>query len=111
MTTQTAHSTSAHHQRYDTHVSGTVAGYAETDEGEVIFSGVAPDAQLMMMKVFPDQDGGAQQTVTINALEDALKLGADVINLSLGSDNGLLPTTTPCRTSCTPALRRPALCS
>ena len=42
----------------------------------------------MMMKVFPDQDGGAQESVVINALEDALKLGADVINLSLGSDNG-----------------------
>ena len=73
---------------HGTHVSGTVAGYAETDEGEVIFSGIAPDAQIMMMKVFPDEDGGAQQSVTLNALEDALKLGADVINLSLGSDNG-----------------------
>lgn len=73
---------------HGTHVSGTVAGYAETDEGQVIFSGVAPDAQIMMMKVFPDVDGGAQQSVTINALEDALALGADVINLSLGSDNG-----------------------
>ena len=73
---------------HGTHVSGTVAGYAETDEGEVIFSGIAPDAQIMMMKVFPDEDSGAQQSVTLNALEDALKLGADVINLSLGSDNG-----------------------
>lgn len=73
---------------HGTHVSGTIAGYAETDEGEVIFSGIAPDAQIMMMKVFSDQDGGAQESVTVNALEDALKLGADVINLSLGSDNG-----------------------
>lgn len=73
---------------HGTHVSGTVAGYAETNEGEVIFSGIAPDAQIMMMKVFPDVDGGAQESVTLNALEDTLKLGADVINLSLGSDNG-----------------------
>lgn len=70
------------------HVSGTVAGYAETEEGEVVFSGVAPDAQLMMMKVFSDQDGGAMESVVVNALEDSLKLGADVINLSLGADNG-----------------------
>ena len=70
------------------HVSGTVAGYAETEEGEVVFSGVAPDAQLMMMKVFSDQDGGAMESVIVNALEDSLKLGADVINLSLGADNG-----------------------
>ncbi len=73
---------------HGTHVSGTIAGYAQTSEGEVIFSGIAPDAQIMMMKVFPDVDGGAQESVTLNALEDTLKLGADVINLSLGSDNG-----------------------
>ncbi len=74
---------------HGTHVSGTIAGYAETEEGAVTFTGVAPDAQLMMMKVFPDSaDSGAPESVTINALEDALTLGADVVNLSLGSDNG-----------------------
>lgn len=73
---------------HGTHVAGTVAGYAATDEGEVKFSGVAPDAQLLILKVFPDTDGGAQETDTIAALEDAMILGADVINLSLGSDNG-----------------------
>ncbi|HJD21639.1 MAG TPA: S8 family serine peptidase [Candidatus Gemmiger faecigallinarum] len=73
---------------HGTHVSGTVAGYAESAEGEVLFSGVAPDAQIMMMKVFSDQDGGAMEATVVNALEDALRLGADVINLSLGSDNG-----------------------
>ncbi len=71
------------------HVSGTIAGYAETPEGEVIFSGVAPDAQILSMKVFPDDtDSGAPETVILNALEDAMLLGADVVNLSLGSDNG-----------------------
>ena len=73
---------------HGTHVSGTIAGYAETAEGEVKFSGVAPDAQILSMKIFPDEDGGALESDTIDALEDALKLGADVINLSLGSDNG-----------------------
>ncbi len=71
------------------HVSGTIAGYAETPEGEVLFSGVAPDAQILSMKVFPDDtDSGAPETVILNALEDAMLLGADVVNLSLGSDNG-----------------------
>ena len=70
------------------HVSGTVAGYATTAEGEEVFCGVAPDAQLMMMKVFPSAGGGAPERVTVSALEDAIKLGADVVNLSLGSDNG-----------------------
>ena len=73
---------------HGTHVSGTIAGYAETEEGEITFSGIAPDAQILMMKVFPDADGGAEESTLICALEDSLKLGADVINLSLGSDNG-----------------------
>ena len=74
---------------HGTHVAGTIAGYAETAEGEVIFSGVAPDAQLLIMKVFPDTaDSGAAEGVILAALEDALLLGADVVNLSLGSDNG-----------------------
>ena len=73
---------------HGTHVAGTIAGYAETAEGQVKFSGVAPDAQIMMMKVFPDADGGAQESDILCALEDAMKLGADVVNLSLGSDNG-----------------------
>lgn len=73
---------------HGTHVAGTVAGYVETAEGEVIFSGVAPDAQILAMKVFPDEDGGAEEYAVIGALEDAAKLGADVMNLSLGSDNG-----------------------
>ena len=73
---------------HGTHVAGTVAGYVKDAEGKVKFSGVAPDAQLLIMKVFPDADGGAQESDMIAALEDAVKLGADVINLSLGSDNG-----------------------
>lgn len=73
---------------HGTHVAGTVGGYVEDEEGKVKFSGVAPDAQLMIMKVFPDADGGAQESDMVAALEDSVKLGADVINLSLGSDNG-----------------------
>ena len=73
---------------HGTHVSGTVAGYSVTDEGEVTFSGVAPDAQILMMKVFDDNGYGGSEYAFINALEDAMLLGADVINMSYGSDNG-----------------------
>lgn len=73
---------------HGTHVTGTIAGFASTEEGEVKFSGVAPDAQVLSMKVFPNAGGGANESVIINALEDSLKLGADIVNLSLGSDNG-----------------------
>ena len=44
---------------HGTHVTGTIAGFASTEEGEVKFSGVAPDAQVLFMKVFPDAGGGA----------------------------------------------------
>ena len=64
---------------HGTHVAGTVAGYAEGEDGEIKFSGVAPDAQILFMKVFPDEDGGAQESSLINAIEDSLKLGADMM--------------------------------
>lgn len=70
------------------HVAGTVAGYALNEDGSVKFSGVAPDAQLAIFKVFPDKDSGASTTVILAALEDAVVLGIDVLNMSLGSAAG-----------------------
>lgn len=49
--------------------------------------GVAPDAQLITMKVF-GKGGGAYDADYMAAIEDAIVLGCDVINMSLGSDNG-----------------------
>lgn len=46
--------------------------------------GVAPDAQLVVMKVF-DTNGGASMTDVTAALEDAILLGVDAANLSLGT--------------------------
>ena len=46
--------------------------------------GVAPDAQLLTMKVF-GQKGGAYESDYMVAIEDAIMLGADAVNLSLGS--------------------------
>lgn len=48
--------------------------------------GVAPDAQLITMKVF-GKGGGAYDSDYMVAIEDAIVLGADSINLSLGSGN------------------------
>ena len=78
----------ANNVSHGTHVAGIAAGYAENDEGQVLFSGVAPDAQLLILKAFPDSGEGTPDTVTLAALEDAVKLGADVINMSLGTDCG-----------------------
>ncbi len=46
--------------------------------------GAAPDAQVLVMKVFGDE-GGAYDSDYTAAIEDAIVLGADTINLSLGS--------------------------
>ena len=46
--------------------------------------GAAPDAQVLVMKVFGDE-GGAYDSDYTAAIEDAIVLSADTINLSLGS--------------------------
>ncbi|MDO5644725.1 MAG: S8 family serine peptidase [Dermabacter sp.] len=54
--------------------------------------GAAPNAQLLAMKVFsndPAISRFAQDSDIIAAIEDSVKLDADVINMSLGSPNGL----------------------
>ncbi len=70
---------------HGTHVAGISAGYAVDGEGAVTFSGVAPDAQVIPMKVFDDSGTGAATTTILAALEDAYRLGVDAVNLSLGS--------------------------
>ncbi len=73
---------------HGTHVAGIAAGYAVSEEGEITFSGVAPQAQLLILKVFSDYSTGAPTSTVLAAVEDAVLLNADVINMSLGSDNG-----------------------
>ncbi|MBR6239258.1 MAG: S8 family serine peptidase [Clostridia bacterium] len=48
--------------------------------------GMAPDAQLLIMKVF-GKGGGAYDSDYMAAIEDAVVLEADAVNLSLGSPN------------------------
>ncbi|MGN0484682.1 MAG: leucine-rich repeat protein [Lachnospiraceae bacterium] len=67
---------------HGTHVSGTIAANTEK------LQGVAPDAQLMMMKVFSSSSGSTSDDILLAALDDSVKLGADVINMSLGSSAG-----------------------
>ena len=80
------------YQGRDTGVSGHyhgthVAGIVGANSGGVV-TGVAPDAQLLIMKVFDDAGSGAYDNDILAALDDAVKLGADVINMSLGSTAG-----------------------
>ncbi len=66
---------------HGTHVAGII-GAAPTQISTM--KGIAPDCQLLLMKVFNDQGSSTLDSVLISALEDALKLGADVINMSVG---------------------------
>lgn len=68
---------------HGTHVTGIAAGSPkETADG--ILSGVAFDAQILFFGVF--SNGGANIADIFAAMEDAVKLNADAINLSLGEE-------------------------
>ncbi len=78
---------------HGSHVAGIATANAYIPNGDGTFAnaldltkvqGVAPDAQLITLKVF-GKSGGAYSSDYIAAAEDAILLGADSINLSLGS--------------------------
>ncbi|MGN0806513.1 MAG: S8 family serine peptidase, partial [Candidatus Coproplasma sp.] len=92
----------ASYSQHGTHVAGIVAGKTKenehytdkdgNDSGEQ-FLGVAPEAQLVICKVFTDNMdspdlGGAKSEDIIAALDDCVALGVDVINMSLGTSAG-----------------------
>lgn len=64
-----------------------VAGIAAANGGSEI-RGIASDAQIVAMKVSKDYVGSIYDSTILAALEDAVKLDVDVINMSLGSDAG-----------------------
>ncbi|MBR6709088.1 MAG: S8 family serine peptidase, partial [Clostridia bacterium] len=68
---------------HGTEVAALAAANAKGD-----FAGGAPAAQLLCMKVFGETDALADELTLIAAIEDALLLGADVINISLGQPDG-----------------------
>ena len=73
---------------HGTHVAGIAAGKTVDEEGNVTFAGQAPEAQLAIFKVFSDKSSGASTDTLLAALNDAILLGVDVINMSLGSSGG-----------------------
>lgn len=77
------------------HVSGTVAANGDEENGGIV--GIAPEAQILNLKVFGN-DPEMQYTygdVYIAAIDDAIKLGADVLNMSLGSPAGFVAADDP----------------
>jgi len=82
---------------HGSHVAGIAAAnrFVTDDNGGFIRSldkasaktqGEAPDAQLIVQKVF-GKGGGAYDSDYMVAIEDAMIMGADSVNLSLGSGN------------------------
>ncbi|RKQ34332.1 S8 family serine peptidase [Oceanobacillus halophilus] len=86
------------------HVAGTVGANGEEENGGI--QGIAPDTQLLALKVFGN-DPAFQSTygdVYIKAIDDAIKLGADVLNMSLGSPSGFVDPESPEQTAVTRAV-------
>jgi len=78
---------------HGSHVAGIAAAnrFIKEEDGtysnaleSVLTQGEAPDAQILVMKVF-GKGGGAYDSDYMAAIEDAVVLGADSVNLSLGS--------------------------
>jgi lactocepin len=81
------------------HVAGIVASNGK-ESGVDTFStvrGVAPEAQLLAMKVFTNNPGSksAYDDDIIAAIEDSVLHGADIINMSLGSVAGFQDANDP----------------
>lgn len=86
---------------HGSHVAGIAAanryvkiGGEFTNAFESVYTqGDAPDAQLLVMKVF-GKGGGAYDSDYMVAIEDAIVMGADSVNLSLGSSEAGFPIDT-----------------
>ncbi|WP_078550377.1 cell wall-binding repeat-containing protein [Litchfieldia alkalitelluris] len=67
------------------HVAGTVGANGDDENGGI--KGVAPEAQLLALKVFGNDPNLATTwgDIYVKAIDDSIKLGVDVLNLSLGS--------------------------
>ena len=75
------------------HVSGTVGANATQDEADkfnngILIKGVAPEAQVLVMRVFGQDVATTNTSAYIEAIEESIILGADSMNMSLGSMSG-----------------------
>lgn len=77
------------------HVAGTVGANGNEENGGI--KGVAPEAQLLALKVFGNDPlyPSTYGDIYIKAIDDSIKLGADVINMSLGATAGFVDSTDP----------------
>lgn len=81
---------SADSSHHGMHVAGTAAANGDVENGGI--RGVAPEAQVLALRVFSDQEGinTTFDDLYVAAYEDAVQLGVDVLNLSLGAPAGFV---------------------
>lgn len=72
---------------HGTHCAGIALGYAERD-GEAYFTGTAPAAQLVAMKIFKDDVATTNSGIYFAALDDCYTLGVDIVSMSIGANYG-----------------------
>jgi lactocepin len=82
------------------HVAGIIGANCESEEEiekNIGVRGVAPECQIMSMKVFSNDpsDPYAYTDDIVAAIEDSIILGADVINMSLGGTAGFMTNDDP----------------
>ncbi|EQB37062.1 hypothetical protein M948_09235 [Virgibacillus sp. CM-4] len=77
---------------HGTHVAGIVGAFDESGDNAI---GVAPDVQLIAEKVFSDSLGIAYDDDIAAGIYHAVEVGADVINLSLGTGAGSVNSENP----------------
>ena len=65
---------------HGTHVAGTIVGTGASG----MQTGVAPDAKIMVLKVFHGEDNLTEPTMWVEAMQFAVEHGADALNMSLG---------------------------
>mgnify|MGYP001161698179 CR=1 FL=1 len=72
------------------HVAGTVGANGDEENGGI--KGVAPEAQILALKVFGNDPNmpSTYSDIYVKAIDDAIVLGADVLNMSLGSTAGFV---------------------
>ena len=77
------------------HVSGTAGANGDEENGGI--KGVAPEAQLLGLKVFSNDPTNPYTygDIYIKAIDDAIILGADVLNMSLGATAGFVEADAP----------------
>ena len=77
-------------EQHGMHVAGIIGANGTGSDPTKSVVGVAPESQLLAMKVFTNSDTSATtgSSTLVSAIEDSAKLGADVLNMSLGSVSG-----------------------